>query len=371
MRADVGVETWTHVRQHTWHGVAPHPGQRELVSLGQDALVEGIARMRGQLLWSELRRRRAYDRPLPIHLYDRRFTAWLRTVDDDSVQAWAKRFVAGWDEPGQAHRARVRLALLRPMPLALLWPFHVYCCEQTNVLEACDEPEDLPLEYATAFVAVHLSRLYAARQRTQQRLKPPERWRHVHPWTVGADDPEEPAGWGMNVLDLQALPSPVLTQFVTACDDGWNRTENSPLRWLTVLGPKCLQCVQAPFPAPDYVTMPPFCAGCTCEVVFDPEYDPFMEAPLDEDLATEADNVEYADGSPKVRFILRAAEEAGTLHTALPEDRRAREARALETWLTRASRRSPRLAALQPRLVTVIRGGVRGAPSSLATSDAP
>jgi hypothetical protein len=366
LKADDGVETWAHVRQHALKGVAPHPGQRELVSLGLEALVDGIARMRGQLLWSELRRRRAYERPLPIHLYDRRFTAWLQTVDDDLVRGWAKRFVAGWGKSKQANRARVRLALLRPMPLALLWPYYLYRCEHTNVLDACGDPEDLPLEYATAFAAMHLSRLHAARQRTQERRLPPERWRYFNRWTLKDDDPDELPGWAMNVLDLQAVPPPVALQFVAARQDEWRETGRRRL-WMPVFEAKCAQCQQDPFAVPPYVTMPPFLAGCTCKVVFDPENDPFMEAPLDEDLVNDAHSTIFEDGSPRMRFVLRAAERAGTPHTALTPDERARQALALEAWLARATLRSPHLAALQPRLLAAIRGVGGSAPSVPAT----
>jgi hypothetical protein len=35
--------------------------------------------------------------------------------------------------------------------------------------------------------------------------------------------------------------------------------------------------------------LPPYRAGCACEVIFDPENDPFIEAPWDEDMALRRD----------------------------------------------------------------------------------
>ncbi len=118
----------------------PSAAAAAIVELPDDELIQALARLRADFMWLNLRRRRMYERPLPHHAFDVDFCAWLRSLDQEAVLAFARSFLGAWQEGTPLEHARARLAMLRPMPLALLWPAHVFKCARTDVLACARRP---------------------------------------------------------------------------------------------------------------------------------------------------------------------------------------------------------------------------------------
>lgn len=274
-------------------------------------LLQALARLRADFMWLNHRRRRMYGRPLPHHAFDVEFCRWLRSLDAEAVLTYARRFLAAWSEDTPLEFARARLALLRPMPLALLWPAHVFRCAHTDVLAGCETMDDVGLEYMTLFAAVHACRALAADQRANARRYrfPPELWA---PERGLSEPPERYATRMLDECDLQLLPSRVAKAFVRTRANAERRGQGDALHWRPVLGPQCSRCREAQevtrlagSEEQGYrPTLPPFRAGCLCELVFDPENDPFMEAPWEEDVARWARERRHAAEFPGMRVLL-------------------------------------------------------------------
>lgn len=280
-----------------------------------DELVHALARLSADFMWLNLRRRRIYERPLSHYAFDVEFCRWLRSLDAEGVLTFARRFLEAWSEDTPLEIARARLALLRPMPLALLWPAHVFRCARTDVLTGCETMDVVRLEYITMFAAVHACRALADFQRANARRFrfPPELWA---PRRGRQESPESYATRMLDECDLQLLPPRVATAFVRMRANAERRVPLDALRWRSMLGPKCRRCQEgeeavrlAGREALEYrFEWPPFRAGCSCEVVFDPENDPFMEAPWEEDVARWASERRHAAEFPGMRAVLAASQ---------------------------------------------------------------
>lgn len=283
------------------------------IPITEEEVVQALARLRADFMWLNLRRRRMYDRPLPHHAFDVDFCAWLRSLDQEAVLTFARCFLGAWPEGAPVEHARARLALLRPMPLALLWPAHVFKCARTDVLAGCETMDDVRLEYITLFAAVHACRALAEFQRAHARRYqfPPELWA---PRQSRDESPESYAKRMLDEADLQLLPRHVVEAFVrirveAEAEQGKPR---GAMHWQPVLGPKCRRCQGgeeavrlAGREALEYrLAGPPFRAGCTCEFLFDPENDPFMEAPWEEDVARWVGEWRQAAEFPGIRVVL-------------------------------------------------------------------
>jgi hypothetical protein len=275
-----------------------------------------------------MRRQRMYERPLPLYLLDPLFCQWIRSLPDDVIAARAARYLDESTAQGPLSMARARLALLRPMPLDLLRPFHAYKCQHTNVLAGCETELDVCLEYATLYLAIHGCRALARAQRAtalydenvqmvlveyrprpwlpREKKEPDDRnsrglaKRRRRPYRETPFPAASKvrlvyrnglAQWHPEAVDLQALPEPVIHKLLALVKRGKAQSDE-PLTWRVVVGPKCLCCQEAEAVDPESAppaSLPPYRAGCACEVIFDSENDPFMEAPWGEDMALRRD----------------------------------------------------------------------------------
>ena len=312
MVLEVPVTSWAEWRTTVLGaGALPAVADAVAVELPEVELVESLARLRADFMWLNHRRRRMYERPLPHYAFDVEFCRWLRSLDEDAVLSFARRFVEAWPEDTPLELARARLALLRPMPLALLWPAHVFRCAHTDVLAGCESIGDIHLEYSTLFAAVHACRALAAFQRAHARRFrfPPELWA---PRDKSQESPESYATRMLAEVDLQLLPRRVVEGFVRIRAAAQRCEPLDALRWRPVLGPKCRRCLEgeesarlAGREALEYrLEWPPFRAGCSCEVVFDPENDPLMEAPWEEGVARWVNERRHAAEFPGMRGVL-------------------------------------------------------------------
>lgn len=354
IRGDV-VEPWPQWRaatvKPTWYWRLP--AFPELSHLGYEDLVTAVATLRGRFMWLNVRRQRMYERPVPLYLLDPLFCQWIRALGDDVVAAFAARHLGDSAAQDRVNIARARLALLRPMPLDLLTPFHAYQCQHADALAGCETEHDICLEYAALYLAIHGCRALAASQRATALYAPPL----TSPFTdreyawmcryeestrqdprasarSGGRNSRESASEGMqpfqqtpfpaaskvrqvhadgrvqwppDAVDLQALPEPVVHKLLALVKRGKARTAE-PLTWRVVVGPKCLCCRDAEAADPEAgppASLPPYRAGCACEVIFDPENDPFIEAPWDEDMALRRDVARQS-----MRMVLAAIQAA-------------------------------------------------------------
>lgn len=306
------VSTWAE-----WRTTGPGSVHRPIATnaaaleLPDDELVQALARLRADFTWLNQRRCRLYERPLRHYAFDVEFCAWLRSLDAEAVVTFARQFLEAWSEDAPLEIARARLALLRPMPLALLWPAHAFKCAQTDVLADCETMDDVRLEYVTLFAAVHACRALADFQRVHARRYrfPPEPWA---PTRVGYESPESYAARMLDEVDLQLLPQEVVEAFVRIRANAERGQSPAALKWRHVIGPKCRRCCDAEVVAgttggetlTHRSALPPFRAGCVCEVAFDPENDPFMEAPWEADVARWASARRDAPEFPGMRALL-------------------------------------------------------------------
>jgi hypothetical protein len=291
----------------------PSAAAAAIVELPDDELVQALARLRADFMWLNLRRRRLYERPLRHYAFDVDFCAWLRSLDAEAVLAFARQFLEAWSENTPLEHSRARLALLRPMPLALLWPAHVFKCAHIDVLTDCETMDDVRLEYITLFAATHACRSLAEFQRWHaRRLEfPPELWA---PRQNLDESPERYATRMLDEVDLQLLPSRVVEAFVRirSAADAERGEAPRTMHWQPVLGPKCRRCEEREEAARltgrealEYrLAGPPFRAGCSCEFLFDPENDPFLEASWEEDVARWVNERRQAAEFPGMRVLL-------------------------------------------------------------------
>lgn len=336
------VKPWTRWREAERSPFSPDdPNFSELVALPFDEVVRGTAGLRVMFGWLNLRRRRLYHRPLPVYAYDTTFGAWLRTLDDTSVAAFAQRFLVDRRTDESLELSRSRLSLLRPMPLALLWPYHLYCCSTVDTLVGCESVEEVYFEYVSLFAAIHVCRALAEYQRTNRPIAQFGPWY----WTPHSpkDEPWEDYVRRMvtHQVDLAALPESVVEKYVQLLADVSSDSEacSRQMTWRSVVGPSCPQCrkhVRGERPA--FMALPPFSAGCTCEILFDPENDAFMEAP-------------WQEGGSDMRLLLRAAEAAFS-QTRLEVSEG--HVQSLLEWLELQSRGGSRLSALLPRVAKAV-----------------
>jgi hypothetical protein len=313
------------------------PAFEELSHLSCDELVRAVAALRNQFSWLNMRRQRMYERPLPLYLLDPLFCQWIRSLEDDVAAAFAARYLGDSAAQVPVNMARVRLALLRPMPLDLLRPFHAYQCAHTDVLAGCETEHDVCLEYATLYLAIHGCRALAHAQRVTAlyatldtrpfttfeftRMMEERRALRRNPRALARAGNRNSRGLtkrSMNryretpfpgaskvrlvyrngraqgqpqAVDLQALPEPVVHKLLALVKRGKAQT-GEPLTWRVVVGPKCSCCQEAEAVDPERAppaSLPPYGAGCACVVIFDPENDPFMVARWDEDMALRRD----------------------------------------------------------------------------------
>ncbi|MCP5285388.1 MAG: hypothetical protein H6933_10850 [Burkholderiaceae bacterium] len=335
------------------------PPLPELQHLSIDELAAAVSKLRGQFMWLDTRRRRMYQRPLPLYAYDPLFCRWIRSLPDGAIRSLGARYLDDWTELMQTEVARARLALLRPLPLEMLRAFYVYQCAQTDALAGCQTTYDVKLEYATLYLAIHGCRELAGLQRENVM-----HWKDSTPPPAATEIFSEPAEgrmqWLPAAVDLQTLPDSVVInvlQMVKQADD--LRVE--PLRWRPVVGPKCQICElveREHLPLGPLTrsrpTFPPFRPGCSCEVVFDPENDPYIEAPWGDELRRWPEATLQS-----MRLVLAAAERdhwrrtAESAHFDTGHDEVRRE-------LARQCRTVPSLAALWPRVAKAI--GAKATP---------
>lgn len=285
-------------------------------ALSVNEAAQGVTRLDAELRWLSVRRRRMYERPLKNHAFDVDFCRWLRSLDDLTAVALGRRFLPTAPQDMQPEAARARLALLRPMPLALLWQAHVFYCANSAALNRCNGVDDVYLEYVTLFAATHACRAFAEYQRTH--MTAPERWpNHWRPPNVKDQAPRDYINSMLEEADLQILPIEAIEALAEYRLRATETARSKVLQWRAVLGPKCIRCAAdeeenskaAPGERRSRLKHPPFRVGCGCQYLFDPENDPYIEAPPEADVLRWAENGGGADKFPGMRALLHVTQQ--------------------------------------------------------------
>ena len=284
------------------------PPKRLLDCFADSELLTRLSRARAQLMWLNLRRQRLYSRPTPLYLYDVGFCRWLHSVDELTVRTWVVRYIGAYAE----HDARSQLALLRPMPLELLWRYHEHVCQLTNAVAGCDSIEDIALEYAVIFSALHTCRFLSEAQRhmpLNQTL-----------WTrQSIESGELQRTEFLAQEDLQGLRPSVVDRFVSMSRACVVEAACEAVEPAAVFSAPCANCLRYGRDKNPAFAFPPFSIVCDCKVLFDPEHDPLREAPYETDVkAWLASEREWSD--PGMRVLLRAMEVCYAAEASAPAE---------------------------------------------------
>jgi hypothetical protein len=241
-----------------------------------------IARLARLRDWTNLRRIRQFESPLPFYLYDNDFLNWMTTVSDDAVARWADLYGQPPDTSGDVDTLRLHLAMLRPMPLELLRVYSEHRVTARDVLAGCSTPPAATREYIVQVVAYHVVlRLAELQQSALEGRRDPfghgEQYFGRRHRVVSADD-------------LQLLPESLEMRArglnTTLCGEAATAV---PPRRLPQLASSstCAVCSQSPAMKPEerFSSRPPYRLGCTCRVENDPDFDWYVEAGVEQDLA--------------------------------------------------------------------------------------